>query len=127
MFSVHVVVGAINGRSCPWGKGVCVQNRYCRRTTRHTHKCVLENGKHGICCDRDQITLGKTCTTSTRVSGLCMAEDQCGGYTRDFLLGIVNDDSWRRWSNVCYEEGQSVCDANDMSVLESRGVFLYLH
>nr|XP_029723278.1 phenoloxidase-activating factor 3-like isoform X2 [Aedes albopictus] len=100
-------VGAVNGRSCPWGKGVCVQNRYCRRTTRHTHKCVLENGKHGVCCDRDEITLGKTCTTSTRVSGLCMAEDQCGGYTRDFLFEIPDDDSWRRSSNVCFEDEQT--------------------
>ncbi|XP_062703144.1 serine protease grass [Aedes albopictus] len=106
-------VAAVNGRGCPWGKGVCVQNRYCRRTTRNTrqwgpfHKCNLEDGKRGICCDRKEIPLGKTCTTSTGGSGLCMAEDQCGGYTRDFLLGIVNDDSWRRWSNVCYEEGQS--------------------
>lgn len=80
----------------------------------------------GVCCDRKETTLGKNCTTSTRVSGVCMAEDQCGGYTRDFLLGIVNDDSWRRSSNVCYEEGQSVCDANDKVKCSrmSEGVYL---
>ncbi|KXJ71723.1 hypothetical protein RP20_CCG019860 [Aedes albopictus] len=125
-------VAAASGRGCPWGKGVCVQNRYCRRTPRNTrqwvafHRCVLDNGMRGVCCDRKETTLGKNCTTSTRVSGLCMVEDQCGGYTRDFLLGIVNDDSWRRSSNVCYEEGQSVCDANDKVQCSrmSKGVYL---
>lgn len=86
---------------CPAGKGVCVESRYCksgRSDGYRQHKCFLANNKHGVCCDG--------CKTTRGGPGICVAPEQCGSYTRDFLLSkkTLNEDQWwKKPPGVCYE------------------------
>lgn len=108
-------VVATNGQGCPTGKGVCVREKHClanRDTGKRLvyHKCFPEANQRGICCDREKTTFNKKCITSKGPPGKCIAEEQCGGYTRDFLIKGKNsktDDWWKEPSGVCYQEGKT--------------------
>ncbi|XP_062542437.1 serine protease grass-like [Armigeres subalbatus] len=106
-------VVAANNSGCPAGKGICVQNKYCLAQSSSQgkrHKCFLENKQRGVCCDRRDTTLHRNCTTiATTGPGTCLPEEQCGKFTRDFLLNrkdITRNNQWKNPAGLCYQENR---------------------
>lgn len=103
---------AVNGSNgCPNGKGVCVKKAHCLDKFGDykklmNHKCFMDGNKPGVCCNKVNSKLNKKCTTSKGVAGQCVPKDQCGGYTRDFLLGNEKEDRWK--SDICHQDNREL-------------------
>lgn len=102
-----IFVATTNGQRCPASKTVCVQKQYClEKPGSGVYSCSMGNLGQGICCPKKKLPVNRNCTTSRNGLGHCVADGQCGGYSRDFLVQNKRD-WWRESSNVCYQEKQT--------------------